>query len=327
MIQAIDQLIETLKQAAKQKIIVVSHRDPDGDALGSIVAMTLVLRQLGFNADALNRDAVPTRYQYLDPEGLIYNLDGLPHRNYTLALVLDSSDLFRLGFSLKKEFPHLNRVCNIDHHQSNAYFGDINIVDAQASANCEILYKIITKLEADITPIIANALYTGITTDTGSFKYESTSPETMHIAGHLMEAGADINLIRYNLWENEPYQRIQALSNVLNNLQVTEDGQLAWIKISQDEIRKFNLTNDDLESFVDYPRTIAGVEVALFLKETEENFVKVSVRTKSVIDATFLAGLFDGGGHKRAAGFRVQGRLNEIEGQVIERFKIAMGVE
>lgn len=317
--------LKALLEAAKgKKILVVSHRDPDGDAIGSTVALTLALEALGHGVYALNRNELPERYAFLDPEGKVKTLDTLEDKSQVLAFVLDSGDLGRLGFDLKATFPQLETIVNIDHHKSNSYFGDLNLVDLKAAANCQILYGVIKDLGVSISPAMANALYTGITTDTGSFKYESTSPETMQVGACLMKEGADHNLIRKNIYESEPFHRIQALSQVLANLSISEDKKLAWISISQADIQKLGLKNDDLETFVDYPRTLNGVEVALFLKELEDNFVKVSVRTRSKVDATKVAGIFDGGGHKRAAGFRVNGALAQVEKAIIDKVKKAM---
>lgn len=301
-----------------KKVLVTSHRDPDGDCIGSTVAMTLALKQLGYEADALNLDEIPYRYTFCDPKNLIYNLECIPTRMHQVAVVLDSSDLYRLGYDLKKEFPKIDTIINVDHHRSNDNFGDLNMVEDTAAANCEILFRILKKWDVQWNSQIANALYTGITTDTGSFKYESTSSETLRIAASLIDYGADINIIRASIWENEPYNRIQALSDVLEDIKISKDGHISWIKISLEEIKKHKLNNGDLESFVDYPRTITGVEVALFIKEMEEGKLKVSVRTKSCIDATKIASIFGGGGHKRAAGFKVEGRLDEQEEKIIE---------
>ncbi|QRN86310.1 bifunctional oligoribonuclease/PAP phosphatase NrnA [Clostridia bacterium] len=309
---------EILSMLKGKKVLVTSHRDPDGDCIGSTVAMTLALKQLGFEADALNLDEIPYRYTFCDPSKLIYDIDHIPDRKHEVVVVLDSSDLNRLGYDMKKEFPRIHTIINIDHHRSNVGFGDLNIVEDTASANCEILFRILTEWEVQWNSQIANALYTGITTDTGSFKYESTSSETLRIAASLIDYGADINIIRASIWENEPYNRIRALSDVLDDLKITKDGRISWIKISLEEIQRHKLNNGDLESFVDYPRTVTGVEVALFIKEMEMGKLKVSVRTKSCIDATKIASIFGGGGHKRAAGFKVEGKLDEQEQRIIK---------
>ncbi len=301
-----------------RKILVTSHRDPDGDCIGSTVAMTLALEQMGFDAEALNLDEIPYRYTFCDPYRLIYSMNSIPDREHEVAVVLDSSDLHRLGYEMEREFPKVKHIINIDHHKSNEKFGDLNLVDETAAAVCEILYGILKQWDIDWNDQIANALYTGITTDTGSFKYESTSSETLRIAADLIDYGADINIIRTSIWENEPYNRIHALSNVLDNIKLSEDGRISWIKISLEEIERHQLNNGDLESFVDYPRTITGVEVALFIKEMEKGQLKVSVRTKSCIDATKIASVFGGGGHKRAAGFKIKGTLDQEEERILK---------
>ena len=306
---------------ADKKVLVTSHRDPDGDCIGSTVAMAVALKTLGIHADALNFDEIPERYNFCDPYRLIRSLATLKDRDHDVAIVMDSSDLRRLGYDLKRESPGIGTIINIDHHRSNEKFGDYNLVEETAAANCEILYSLLQEWGVKWDEQMANALYMGLTTDTGSFRYESTSSKTLRIAADLIELGADINLIRANIWENEPYNRIHALSNVLDNIRITEDGKIAWIKISLEEIERHNLNNGDLESFVDYPRTISGVEVALFIKEMEKDHLKVSVRTKSCIDATKIAGMFGGGGHKRAAGFKVKGPLDQEEERILNKVK------
>lgn len=309
---------DVLSLLKSRKVLVTSHRDPDGDCIGSTVAMTSALQQLGFDAYALNLDEIPYRYTFCDSNRLIYSMKSIPDRDHEVVVVMDSSDLHRLGYDMEQEFPKVKHIINIDHHKSNKNFGDLNLVDETASANCEILYGILKQWQIDWTEQIANALYTGITTDTGSFKYESTSSETLRIAADLIDYGADINLIRANIWENEPYNRIHALSNVLDNIRLSDDGRISWIKISLEEIEHHQLNNGDLESFVDYPRTITGVEVALFIKEMEKGKLKVSVRTKSCIDATKIASAFGGGGHKRAAGFKIEGTLEQDEERILK---------
>lgn len=172
-----------------KKILVTSHRDPDGDCIGSTVAMVLALKKLGLEADALNLDEMPQRYNYCDPYRLIHTLVSIPDREHEVAVVLDSSDLPRLGYEMKREFPKVSKIINIDHHRSNDYFGDLNLVDDKSAANCEILYGILKTWDIEWDEQLANALYTGITTDTGSFKYESTSSGTLRIAANLIDLG------------------------------------------------------------------------------------------------------------------------------------------
>ena len=314
------QIAALLEMHRDRPILVTGHRDPDGDCIGSVMAMTRSLRNMGYPAIPVNRDPIPYRYRFLDPDDMMRSPEDVILERFHLAIVLDSSNLDRLGFDLHRTFPHLKSVINVDHHVSNSRFGDVNVVEHKRSAVCEVLCSLLHKLDAPIDPMTANALYTGISTDTGSFQYEATTADTLRTGADLISLGADINLVRENVWENEPFNRIRVLSRVLDNLKVTENGKIAWIKISHAELEHFELDNGDLETFVDYPRTIQGVQVALFFKEIQNGFVKVSIRSKSEVDSNKLAQLFGGGGHKRAAGCKMTGSLDEVEQNVTERF-------
>lgn len=321
----ITELSAVLDRHRDREILVTGHRDPDGDCIGSITAMARGLRLLGYRATALNRDPVPYRYAFLDPDQQVRTPEQVDPAVFSMALVLDSSNLDRLGFDLHELFPNLQDVVNIDHHVSNTRFGTLNYVERHAAALCEVLYGILKDLGVPADARVANSLYTGITTDTGSFQYEATTADTLQIGAELIRMGADINQIRENVWENEPLNRLVVLSRVLKNLGITEDGKMAWISIGNGDIETYQLDNGDLEKFVDYPRIIHGVEVAVFFKEILPRFTKISIRTKTTVDADRLARIFGGGGHKRAAGCKREGPLEETMDVVLRAFRDVLG--
>lgn len=304
-----------------EKILVTSHRDPDGDGVGAILACAYILRDLGFQTFPYNRDIIPDRYSFLDTRSLYRARPNWTEMDCRVAIVLDAGSPDRLGFDLRKAFPEIRTTVNIDHHVSNRHYGDLNIVFDDRSSTCEILFDLFADGPGQIGPEVANALYAGIVTDTGGFQYEATTPQTLRTAASLLEMGADINQVREQIYESESYGRMVALSRVLQGLRRSPDGRIAWIRIDHEDLLRFQLAQEELEAFVDYPRMLAGVETALCFKEVEKGFTKVSVRTKGSVDANRLAAAFGGGGHRRAAGFKMHAPISDIEETVLARMQ------
>lgn len=302
------------------RVIIATHEIPDGDCIGSALALASALQQKGMVVQVANKEPIPPIYTFLAGSDQVL-LPASLSTDHELAILVDCSDLQRLGFDLYAQCPHLTKVINIDHHISNTYFADVNIVDPNASATGEIIFNLITASSIKITPAIATALYTAIVTDTGSFQYENTKPYTLRSAASLMESGADLAGIRANIWENRPLTSIKVLSRALNNLATAADGQLAWIALSYAEITDLGADNEHMEGLVNYPRSIAGVEVGLFFKETEPDHIKVGFRSKQHVDVNLLAQQFNGGGHRRAAGCTIKAPMDRAINMVVSAAK------
>ncbi|KAF0091173.1 MAG: phosphoesterase RecJ-like protein [Fusobacteria bacterium] len=303
-----------LKKLKKQPVLVVSHESPDGDAIGSSIGMGFLLKELGFEPLVINKDLVPEKYSFLENNIKIKKLDDLNQNEKLekyLVFVMDSGKLDRIGFVLEDIFPKYVGIINIDHHISNDFFGIKNFVYPKMAATSEIVGSLFLDLIGYIPSEAATAIYTGVMTDTGNLTYESTTSATVALVSILHEMNADFNSMRKFVYENESIGQIAGVRAILNNLDYLMDGYIAYTYLNYEDILANNLTAGDIENYVDYPRKVSTSEVAILFKEFTKDEIRISIRTKSKIDANKMAAGFGGGGHKRAAGFRIKKPLNE----------------
>ncbi|AMP20402.1 hypothetical protein AZF37_03760 [endosymbiont 'TC1' of Trimyema compressum] len=321
-----NKLVKALKNIADKRVCVTGHEAPDGDCIGSSLAMGYLMKQLGIETLVVNNDTIPSKYAFLQNNIVVQKLSSLTDvekESIEVLIVLDSANEMRLGFNYREIFKNLEAVFNIDHHISNNKFGDINYVKP-VGATAEIVTRIYLACQQIIDVEPATALYAGIMTDTGNLTYESTSYRTVNLVSRLYKMGAQTNLVRRNIYENESINKLEALKIVLNNLNVSKSGEIAYTFLSKKDIDSLQLISGDAEGYVDYPRKLDTCEVALFLKEFEEDVVKVSVRTKEKIDANKLASSFGGGGHFRAAGFRKKGPILEVAESIVAKIELGL---
>ena len=321
-----NKLVKALKNIEGKRVCITGHEAPDGDCIGSSLAMGYLMKQLGIETLVINKDSIPNQYAFLQNKVRMEKLSDLTDAEkeaIEVLIVLDSANEMRLGFDYKETFKNLETVFNIDHHISNNKFGDINYVKS-VGATAEIVTRIYLACQPIIDVEPATALYAGIMTDTGNLTYESTSYRTVSLVSRLYKMGAQTNLVRRNIYENESINKLEALKIVLNNLSVSKSGQIAYTFLSKKDIDSLKLTSGDTEGYVDYPRKLDTCEVALFLKEFEENVIKVSVKTKERVDANKLAGSFGGGGHMRAAGFRKKGPILEVVEAIVSTIELGI---
>ncbi|MDS1029074.1 bifunctional oligoribonuclease/PAP phosphatase NrnA [Bacillota bacterium LX-D] len=304
-----NEIIKALKES--QNVLIATHENPDGDCLGSAFALAEALKILGLKGLVVNNDPMPKNFFYMTGSRELI-LPVLLHNDFETAILVDCTDLGRLGFNLQEKCPSLKTIINIDHHVSNEYFGQLNYVDSRAAATGEIIYKLIKKMSVTITSSIATALYTAIVTDTGSFQFENTTPETLKIAGELMAAGADLKSIRKNIWDNRSLITLKLLHKALDSLQIEANGKLAWFSIDALTLENFKASAEHLEGLTGYPRSIEGVEVGIVFKEVNPAIIKISFRSKEYVNVNLLAQKFGGGGHPRAAGCTINGSLKEV---------------
>jgi bifunctional oligoribonuclease and PAP phosphatase NrnA len=213
--------------------------------------------------------------------------------------------------------PATMELAAIDHHISNTGFGQYSYVDPQASSTCELVYRLAQKLEVKPTPEQATILISGLMTDTGGFRYSSTSPGTLRIAAQLVEAGADLAWVAEQLYMQQPTNQLRLMGEMLTNLKIEAGGKLAWMAVTQEQLKRHNFNLAESEEFVSYSIAAKGAEVGLLFKEQDDGVIRISFRSKGRIDVNRLAGMFGGGGHVSAAGARIKGRLEEVEKQVI----------
>jgi phosphoesterase RecJ-like protein len=301
-----------------KEVAIISHSNPDGDALGSQIALSLALEKLGIQTLLINKDPVPPSYHFLPNSEIIIPLSKKAQLPGVL-IFLDCATLERTGY----ETEFLNKqgriFINIDHHISNDKYADINWVEEKAAATAEMIYDLISLLQVKIDKDIATALYTGISTDTGSFLYENTTSTTHQIASDLINKGANISELRINFYENMSKGRLNLLKKGLNNLSFAQNDKIGWMAFTYSELTNSDAVDSDGDGLINYVKNISEVEVALVFREIEPGKTKVSLRSKSWFDVNQLAAVFQGGGHARAAGCVIEGDQQEIVKKVISK--------
>lgn len=297
---------------------IASHMHPDGDAIGCMIGMGLALKDIGKEVVVVSPQPIPPLYHFLPGSDLVVvSGERLQGYRFNCGIVLDCTGLERLSKETVRVFGCCETLINIDHHISNAYFGDVNIVDPEAAATGEILFQMLSALGIRISPEVATNLYTALVTDTGSFQYQNASSRCHLVASSLMERGADHNRVQQCLNEQRTLASIRLLEKGLSTLTVDQGGQIAWMAIPRHWFVETGCKMEDSEDFINYPKSIAGVEIGILFKEIDDHEVRVGFRSKRFADVNFLAGGFGGGGHERAAGCTVRDTLSEAKALVI----------
>ncbi len=305
-----------------KRFILTSHVNPDGDGLGSEVALAHYLELRGKQVSILNCSATPENYLFLHQLHPILQFNSPHHgdivENAEVIILLDANDPDRLAamapFIMKS---HALKVC-IDHHPEPGKFADLYLLDEQSPATGEIIYSFISMTGGTIDLVTATALYTAIMTDTGSFRYQKTDSEVHTIVAHLLQAGADPVDIYEQVYECTSAKRMRLLGMALANLQTLYDGKLAYIVLTREMFETSGTTEEDTDAFVPYTLTIDGVQIGLMFSEMDD-IVKVSFRSKGDIAINELAKEFGGNGHKNAAGARISSaKLDDVVHQVLK---------
>ncbi|WP_223066814.1 DHH family phosphoesterase [Paenibacillus caui] len=301
--------------------LIVSHVQPDGDAVSSTLAVGWLLSCLGKKYAMVNEGPIPRRMSYLWHADKIVDLskESLPH-TYKHVICVDCADFKRVG-TTREYFDGDALLLNIDHHPTNDGYGSVNLIVPDAAATAEILFDVLECAGVELDKDAATAIYTGILTDTGGFRYSNTSPKVMSIASRLLEYGVDGPWLSEQLLEQMTYPQLRILTKALNKLECTEDGKISWVSITDEDLAEAGAIHEDLEGIVNYPRNISGVEVGMLFKVINGNAVKVSMRSAGKVNVAAVAQSFGGGGHVRAAGARLEGTLSEVVAAVVERVK------
>ena len=300
---------------AAPSVAVLAHVNPEGDAIGSTLAATLALRDAGKRTAAFNADPVPPGLRHLPGVGELRC--ELP-RDETFAcyLVLDTSDLGRTGGLLDRRGPE-TVVLNVDHHAGNTRFGDANWVEPEASSAGEMVYRLLRETGLPISGGAAANLYAAILTDTGGFQYRNTTAESLRVAAELVRAGAVPEEIARGLTANRELGEWRLLSEVLAGLRLAAGGRVAWIEITAAARQRAGVGLEVTEDFIQYPRNLAGVQIAVVFKEIAANEVRVSLRSSGSVDVARLASAFGGGGHRNAAGCTIREELAAARAAVL----------
>jgi len=297
------------------RFIISTHINPDGDAIGAQLGLYSFVQDLGKQVWVVNTDPVPAVYTFLPFADVISSKP--PPDPFEILIVVDAGSLTRIGDGLSKALLPQKAIINIDHHLTNDRFGQYNWVDPKASASSELIYKLIKRHGLNIGQKRAICLYTGIMTDTGSFRFSNTTPAAHRIAADLIAEGISVDEIFRFVYESLPESRIKLLGLVLSTLQISLDGKTAWIRVTQNMYADTGTTKEDTENFIDYVKSIDTVEIALFFVELKDGKTKVSFRSKNEFDVSKIAANFGGGGHQRAAGCTIEASVDETEKIVV----------
>lgn len=303
--------------ARYDSFVIMSHVRPDGDAIGSQLALGLALEAAGNRVRMINDDGLPDNLRFLPGSDRI-ELPPAEPLDFEVAIALDTATKPRLGEASLHAASKAKVWVNIDHHKSNPRYGDVNHIDPGSPATGEILYRLITALNLPMPDATRDAIYVAVSTDTGSFQYPSTTAETYLMAADLIRRGLDVGRINSLTYDSHPYRRVELTRALLNTLELTGGGRVAHWELTLETRDVLKLKPEDSEGLIDMIRAIEGVTVALFFEELDGGIIRVSMRSKDPrIDASEICGQFGGGGHALAAGIRMAGPLAGAKQKVL----------
>lgn len=308
-------LFEQIKKAIKKAdtALVAVHVDPDGDTIGSALAMAMVLEGLGVSTTIYSQDGIPEIYHFLPWSEKV--VTEIPYKvHFDLAIAMDSSDISRVGEKINlRELASF--LINIDHHPDNTNYADINYV-AMCSATAECLYQLCKFLKVKMNQDMAACLYTALITDTGNFRYENTSVDTFLMAADLLRAGLNTHEITTRIYDTKSIPSLKIAARSLSQMEFSADHRIGWTVITKKMMEEEKAKPEDLIGIVDQLRAINGIEVAILFRE-EKAKVKINMRSKHDVNVSTIANIFDGGGHKKAAGAIVEGSIEEVKNKVL----------
>ncbi|MDO9465621.1 MAG: bifunctional oligoribonuclease/PAP phosphatase NrnA [bacterium] len=300
--------------ACHKRFLITTHVYPDGDAIGSQIALYLLLKRMGKDVELINSFPLPARYKFLPNSGLIKHNVTLPYSE--LAFVLDVGSKGRLG-NMRDHINNIKTVINIDHHLSNDCFGIINWIDPHMSSVGEQIFHLYKYMKLEIRKPEAICLYTAIVTDTGSFQYSNTSAETHLAVSELLQTGIDHTKICNQIYQNIPVSKLKLLQLALETLSFDAKGKIGYMFITSDMYTKACAREEDSEEIVEYARNVEGVEVGILFKQHSQGNIKISFRSKSKINVSKIASKFGGGGHHNAAACTINGELSSVLKNVV----------
>ncbi len=318
--KVVENILEALRGASS--VCIVGHVRPDGDCIGSQLGLALALENAGKDVTVWNEDAVPPKLKFLDPERRFQK--PVAGRKFDAVVATDCAAHERLG----RAADHIgNRgvFVNIDHHASNTKYADLNWVSPREPSTGELIFDLCKWAGWKITRPIADCLFTAVSTDTGSFQYPSTTPDTLQTAAELVERGANLGRICQEVYQSYPLTRIKLLRHVYSTFRLTHGDRTAYFWLRKRDYARAGAATDEAEGLIDHIRSIEGVVVALVFEEMEGELTRVSWRSKSGdINVATLAEAFGGGGHKAAAGARIEGRPLGVQRRVLAAIRRAL---
>ena len=316
----IDRILETLRE--HQTFCIVGHVRPDGDCIGSQLALALALQNEGKQVTVWNQDAIPQKYKFLNTSGLFQKPKA--SGQFDCVVATDCASFERLG-QAGECVGDRKIFINIDHHVSNTRYADINWVSPREPSTGELIFKIMKVARWPVTTPIANLLFTAISTDTGSFQYSTTRPGTFHVGAELVTRGADLAKICDEVYQSYPLSRARLLKHVYSKFRLTAENRIAWFWLKKEDFTRTGAESDDTEGLIDHIRAIEPVVVACVFEEVGPELTRLSLRSKSAqVNVSEICQKFGGGGHPAAAGARIAGTPLSVQRKVIAAVKRAL---
>ena len=304
-----DNIADILKKS--KRFFLASHKDPDGDAIGSILALGEALILSGKDVVLFNEGPIPDSFASLKGIERVVNSFN-PESGFDALFILDCTNLERVG-NISLHLSKIRPLINIDHHENNSQFGDLNLVDRDSSSVGEIVYRLIKLADLPMNVTVAENIFVAIQTDTGSFRYKNTTRDTFHIAGEMLGLGVDSWKIARKVMDGYTLKKLRLLESTLNTVELYHAGKVGLMTITKQVLSKTGADDSDSERFVDYPRFISGVEIAALIREIGRDYYKFSLRSNDWVNVADLASHFGGGGHPSAAAFTREGSLEVVK--------------
>ena len=305
----------------RKRFLLTSHARPDGDSIGSQLAMAFALEALGKEVRIINADAAPEHYyDFPGVERIEIASEVPPSAEADAVIVMECGDLSRTGIrGFEGRF-----IINVDHHAGNRMFGAINWFDESAAACAEMVFDIIRALEVPLTPEIATHIYLGILTDTGSFHHSNITPRTFDICRQTVEAGVNPAAMARRIFDSNSFGKLKLIGALLDRMELIAGGRLAVLYLDDAMLEACGCTHNDTEGLINLPLTAREIQAVVFFKVAQDETVRVSMRSKYDVDVRLVASAFGGGGHKNAAGCTVPGRLPDVRDRVLDRVVAAI---
>ena len=316
----LQRILEGIRRS--ESFCVAGHVRPDGDCIGSQLALGLALQNQGKKVVCWNEDPVPDKLAFLDPDHLLQAPQ--PGQEFDCVIAIDCASFERLGTA--GEYVEDRKLfINIDHHESNTRYADINWILPRRPSTGELVFRLLRSANWAITPPIADCLFAAVSTDTGSFQYSSTLPDTLYMAGKLVERGADLAKVCHEVYQSFPLSRVRLLQRLYSHFKLTRDDRIAYFWLRKADYDRTGAQPDDSEGLIDHLRAIQPVVIACIFEEIEPGLTRVSLRSKcEQVNVSDIAAQFGGGGHPAAAGARISGPPLSVQRRVLQALKKAL---
>ena len=314
--------LERIREAilSRQRFLITSHARPDGDSIGSQLAMAFALDALGKSVRIVNADPAPDHYQEFPGMERIEITDAVQRPDADAVIVMECSDLSRTGVTgLEGQF-----IINIDHHAGNRMYGAINWYDLSAAACGEMVFDVIGALGVPLTTEIATHIYLAILTDTGSFHHSNITPRTFEICRRCVDAGVNPAVMARRVFDSNSFGKLKLIGALLDDMELVDNGRLAVLHLDDEMLKGAGATHNDTEGLINLPLTAREIQAVVFFKIGTDGHVRVSMRSKYDVDVRQVANAYGGGGHKNAAGFTASGKVADVKDEIIGRIVTAI---